>query len=150
MVQHGQYPDAYYRVSLKAIIRNNANEVLCVKEGSDWWESPGGGVEHGEDIKTALTREFIEEIAYTGNFTYELTDVVTLYDEPKDRCIMFIGVNVVLTEDYTATCGPDVTEIKWIDPAEFKDADARGTRMIARFAYDTNIDIEFARGDGKK
>ena len=99
MVQHGQYPDAYYRVSLKAVIRNDKREVLCVKENGTWWELPGGGIEHGEDVRTALARELQEEIAYAGDFTYEYIDIVTLYDAPNERCMMLVGLAVTLLEN---------------------------------------------------
>ena len=38
--------DYLFRVSLKAVIFNENNEVLIVKEsGRDWWDIPGGGMD---------------------------------------------------------------------------------------------------------
>ena len=52
------YPEAFYRVSLKAIIRNALGHVLLVKEsGSESWSFPGGGIDHGETELDALRRE---------------------------------------------------------------------------------------------
>ena len=53
-----QRQDYLFRVSLKAVIFNENDEILIVKEsGRDWWDIPGGGMDHGESIKEALARE---------------------------------------------------------------------------------------------
>ncbi|HSV85039.1 MAG TPA: NUDIX domain-containing protein, partial [Levilinea sp.] len=44
------------------IIRDH--KVLLIhrfKNGSEYWVFPGGGVEEGEDLNTALKREVVEE-----------------------------------------------------------------------------------------
>ncbi|WBW98846.1 (deoxy)nucleoside triphosphate pyrophosphohydrolase [Oceanirhabdus sp. W0125-5] len=50
-----------------AIIENDKNEVLCALRSPEMslpnlWEFPGGKVEEGEDIRTALEREIREEL----------------------------------------------------------------------------------------
>ncbi len=145
MPQHGQYPSTYYRVSLKAIIRNDKNEVLCVKENGDWWELPGGGIEHGEDVMVALKRELAEEIDYHGNLEYSLNDIITLYDAPRERCMMLIGIDVSLLDAYTITAGPDVKEAVWLDPHQLSDEDARASRSIYKFTVDPNYTVDFVR-----
>ncbi len=57
-----KFPSPFYRVAAKAIIRNQQNEVLLVKERSDLWSIPGGGLEHGEDLYDAVRREVAEEL----------------------------------------------------------------------------------------
>lgn len=55
--------DHLFRVSLKAVIRNAAGELLVVKEkGQTHWNLPGGGMDHGESYHEALARELQEEI----------------------------------------------------------------------------------------
>jgi len=54
--------DCMYRVAVKALIIQD-DRVLLVKETPEmWWGIPGGGINHGENIKSALYREINEEI----------------------------------------------------------------------------------------
>ncbi|MCM2677961.1 NUDIX hydrolase [Alkalicoccobacillus plakortidis] len=48
-------------VSAAAIVLNDKNELLLVKNPRRGWEMPGGQVEEGESIKTAAIRETEEE-----------------------------------------------------------------------------------------
>jgi 8-oxo-dGTP diphosphatase len=50
-----------------AIIENESNEILCALRSPDMaipnmWEFPGGKIEKGEDMETALKREIHEEL----------------------------------------------------------------------------------------
>ena len=79
----GKYPEAFYRVSLKAIIKNDAGEVLAVREKGSDWTLPGGGLDFGEDPMTGLKRELLEEVAITQPFTAELIGVDSFYREQR-------------------------------------------------------------------
>lgn len=57
-----------YRISVKAIIRNDAGDVLLIREEDGCWELPGGGLEHGENPRKALTREIFEETGFTADW----------------------------------------------------------------------------------
>lgn len=70
---------AKYRVSLKAIIRNQNNEVLMIKERGGFWSLPGGGIEHGEAETDALKRELFEEVTYKGNLEAHPVATTTYY-----------------------------------------------------------------------
>jgi ADP-ribose pyrophosphatase YjhB (NUDIX family) len=54
-------PLQLYRVSVKALIRDDQDRILLVKEGGSNWELPGGGLDHQESIEDALRRELREE-----------------------------------------------------------------------------------------
>jgi len=53
--------DCFYRISTKALIKDEMGRVLLIREG-DMWELPGGGLEHGEIPQDALVREIYEEM----------------------------------------------------------------------------------------
>jgi len=53
------------RVSARAIILMNDKEVVLihrVKNGYEYWVTPGGGVEEGESFEEAVVRELKEEV----------------------------------------------------------------------------------------
>lgn len=59
--------DCLYRVAVKAIITFE-NRILLVLDGDDVdYSFPGGGVDYGEDLKTAVIRELNEEIGMPVN-----------------------------------------------------------------------------------
>lgn len=55
-----------YRVSVKAIIRDDQDRVFVAKEYEHDWSLPGGGVDHGEEPLDALRRELKEELCIDG------------------------------------------------------------------------------------
>src|SRR6202034_4316706 len=56
---------------VRALLITPAGELLAIRRvrpGQDpYWVLPGGGVDAGEDLETALARELHEEIAATGD-----------------------------------------------------------------------------------
>lgn len=57
------FPDnCFYRVSVKALIKNNEGKIMLLKEPDDTWDLPGWGWENGETAHKALERELDEEI----------------------------------------------------------------------------------------
>ena len=67
--------DYLYRISLKALIYNDAGQILVVKEiDRMYWDLPGGGMDFGETIESSLKRELFEEVGYKGGLRYQLFD----------------------------------------------------------------------------
>jgi ADP-ribose pyrophosphatase YjhB (NUDIX family) len=59
--------DCLYRVAARVLVVQN-NKILLVREtDGGWWALPGGGVDHGESIESALTREIEEELGVQTN-----------------------------------------------------------------------------------
>jgi len=54
-------PEAFYRTSVKALIKNQDGEILLAKEENGMWELLGGGLDHGENPQEGLQREVFEE-----------------------------------------------------------------------------------------
>ncbi len=112
-----QYPTTFYRVSLKAIIRNDKGEVLLNKEGdSDTWSLPGGGWDHGETEHEALARELHEEVGYTGDFTAQIIGTDVFWLESKQAYLLWLVYEVV-TENMNFSVGTDSSEVAFVNPA---------------------------------
>ncbi len=65
-------PDCFYRVSVKALILNEARDkfLLC-QEASGWWELPGGGLDWGATPQEDLPREIKEEMGLETTWVAE-------------------------------------------------------------------------------
>ncbi|TWP25562.1 NUDIX hydrolase [TM7 phylum sp. oral taxon 346] len=59
----------------KAIIRNDKNQILLLKN-KDYWDIPVGRMDQGEDIEAALLRELNEEIGVDRVVGKQLWNVV--------------------------------------------------------------------------
>ena len=84
-----QIKNAYYRVSVKAKIKQNG-KILLVKEDDKKWDLPGGGVEHNESIIEALKRELLEEIGLGDFMVNSDPKIFKMLDQSANRPLMFI------------------------------------------------------------
>jgi len=58
-----EIPDAFYRVSIKLIIKDDHDRLLVVEDTTNgMWEVPGGGLDNGESIEQTAKREVQEEL----------------------------------------------------------------------------------------
>ena len=64
-----------FQIGIKAIIRNDENQILLLKN-KDYWDIPGGRIDQGEDIETTLLRELNEEIGVNHIAQKQLWNVV--------------------------------------------------------------------------
>jgi len=55
------FPDAFYRVSVRGLIRDNDKILLGRHRDGGSWETFGGGLDFGEELHQALKREILEE-----------------------------------------------------------------------------------------
>lgn len=127
--------DSLIRVSLKAVILDERGRVLVVKEsGRDWWDIPGGGLDHDETIKQALARELKEEVSLIGSFEYE----TILAEDPhylenhnlyQMRITFLVKPTVMNFEP-----GDDGDEVQFIDPVEYERSDLFTERKIFEYA----------------
>ncbi len=67
-------------IRVKAIVIRDGKLLLIhrFRDGSEYYAFPGGGVEEGEDLETALKREILEE---TG---LNLVSYEPLFEQPED------------------------------------------------------------------
>ncbi|HEY1085772.1 MAG TPA: NUDIX hydrolase [Candidatus Saccharimonadales bacterium] len=130
-----QYPSTFYRVSLKAIIRNEKGEVLVNKEhGRDHWSLPGGGWDHGESDIECLKRELHEEVGYKGNLTAKVIDVLQepIWMSSSKAWLLWI-VYEVIPENMEFSVGEESDEIAFVDPIAFKDSEGIAERLVYKF-----------------
>ncbi len=85
-----QRPDVV-TLGVQGVIVDEASRVLLIRHGyRAGWHFPGGGVERGEEIEEALTREVLEE---TGVVVLQPPRLIGIYshfdDYPGDHIILY-------------------------------------------------------------
>ncbi len=127
VVEHSQgarKTDHLFRISIKGIVFNDTGEILFVKEsGRDWWDLPGGGMDHGEDIKTAIAREMKEEVNLTGDFTYRITHVDDPAELQSAKILQVRLVFIIKPDIMEFSPGDDGDEVAFISLKRLKEID---------------------------
>lgn len=132
MTQIGKHPDTFYRVSLKAIIRDNNGKVLMVKENADDWDLPGGGFDHDLSIEDCLKKELFEEISFRGEIIeMKLLECAYQYLASKEANIFRAIYELKLSND-DFSIGQDAHAMEFIDPSIFKDSKNPYEQVIYR------------------
>lgn len=127
--------DYLYRISMKGLVRNEHGEVLVVKEtGRDWWDLPGGGMDHGENIELAIAREMKEEVNLEGGFSARIISV----DDPsylaKHDLWQVRLIYEITAENPVFSPGEDADEIAFMNPNIFKTSEKSAERRIYEYA----------------
>lgn len=99
-------------VSVAALVTNEADEVLLIKSPNRGWEYPGGMVESGESLETALHREIKEETgvdiiikSFAGICKNVQRDVVNI-----DFICAYAGGNIITSDESL--------EVKWVSKGD--------------------------------
>lgn len=127
--------DYLYRLSIKGLIINDAGEILVVKESNRTsWDLPGGGMDHGEDMKSALARELKEEVNLTGDFTYRIVAVddpvyLKTADALQVRLIFHVRPSVM-----NFSAGIDADKVSFIAPEVLRDSDNLVEKLVYEYA----------------
>lgn len=125
--------DHLFRVSLKAVIRNDRGELLIVKEkGQRKWSLPGGGMDWGETYEQAMKRELYEEVGYQGEFTMKLIaadDAKQLSNRPVDTRQVRL-IYEVTPETYNFAVGDEAEGIAWVDAEAIEQGEDRYSALI--------------------
>ncbi len=132
-----KYPSTFYRVSLKAVIRNEAGDVLVTKESDYAWSFPGGGMEHGESEYETLAREMEEEARITVPFRARALGSDAVFVEHLDTWVLWIFYEVIFSERFSYSAGKDVWEIGFKDPSTFKDSSNQWEQLVYKWANKT-------------
>jgi hydrolase, NUDIX family len=113
-----------FQIGIKAIIRNDENQILLLKN-KDYWDIPGGRIDQGEDIETTLLRELNEEIGVNRIAQKQLWDVVKSVKQlPYSNMmtsLMLIVYHVQLPADQIPhSCEPGAV-LHWVNSEEATD-----------------------------
>ncbi|HET9411396.1 MAG TPA: NUDIX domain-containing protein [Candidatus Saccharimonadales bacterium] len=123
------YPNTFYRVSVKAIIKNKEGQVLVLKENQDTWSLPGGGLDHGEDPKSGIARELKEELGIKNPNIKDVATVKTFYLEHKSAWLLWIVYQVEVPEQKLAL-GNGVTDAQYLDTSALKHSEDIFEQMV--------------------
>jgi len=115
------YPNTFYRVSVKAFITNDDNQVLVVKENQEFWSLPGGGLDHGELQPDCLKRELNEELGIKDIKIGKIAYSKSFYLDKKDAWLLWIVYKVKLS-DTELIFGDGVTDVKFIDTHDLENS----------------------------
>ena len=135
MHHHTDIPSSFYRISLKALIRNEDGDILVNREkGRDHFSLPGGGWDHGETDIQCLQRELFEELGFNGEFTAVpvLTSREPIWMPTKKAWLLWIVYEVV-PDSMQFIVGEESEEIKFVTPEYFKAASWQSERMIYEY-----------------
>ncbi|MEK7390673.1 MAG: NUDIX hydrolase [Patescibacteria group bacterium] len=121
--------------------------VLVYSEKKGYWTPPGGSVEEGEDIRGAVRREVREET----NMNVIRQCFIGVQDITEPQGIISQTRSVCIVEPYgpfTNDPDGDITEIKLIDPKDYKqyfDWGEIGDHVMARaLELKAQIDLELS------
>jgi ADP-ribose pyrophosphatase YjhB (NUDIX family) len=138
VIQHTDIPgriDHLFRISLKALVFNEKDEVLLVKEsGKTTWDIPGGGMDHGEKIEDALRRELEEEVNLVGSFNFQVLSTESpTYVENINIWQMRI-VYAVWPENTSFSEGEDGDEIQFATINSLKKSSSQYEQLYGQYA----------------
>lgn len=121
------FPDAFYRVSVRGIMMDG-DKFLLGRHGEDGtWETFGGGLDFGEELRDALRREILEEtgceVSYISekpilalpHIVHNKRDLDWFYNFPIYYEVKFDASKVDFSLQYP--------EVRWFTLEEIQDLD---------------------------
>lgn len=123
--------DCLYRVASKAIVINKG-KLLLVQEEQGWYGVPGGGIDHGQDLRESLVREIFEELGTK----------ISIEQIPEQPSFVGIGgafsgiprVTIYYRVEITDTEFDNASELshRWVTADELKDIELGPNIAVSR------------------
>ena len=120
--QLAQLPSSFYRVTAKALIKDNDGRLLVVVNKDGHYEIPGGGLEHNETFEECLKRELHEELGIETCNIGKMVCVYTGRSPVYDICTIRIAAFVSLGFDALAP-GDGMVDYRYITKDELLASD---------------------------
>lgn len=121
-------PNAYYRVSVKALITNDEGKILVVNERGLGWDLPGGGLDWGESAEDGLKRELLEELGCIAKIEQHPCLIAPSSARELDRHVLWIIYKAkVNPEEIQKT--DEVSEFKFVTIQDFRDNEEKYEAM---------------------
>lgn len=107
------------RKAARAIVYNNLGKIaLLYVSKNNYHKLPGGGLEEGEDIKTALEREVLEEVGANIEVVGEIGCIIEYRNEFKQIQLSYCYNSKVIGEvkhtDFTEKEIEEGFKLKWV------------------------------------
>ncbi|MBT5346878.1 NUDIX hydrolase [bacterium] len=113
--------EAFYRTSVKALIKNKEGKILLSKDGIDGYDFLGGGLDHGETLEEGLKREVLEETGlHVKKISYNPSYYMTFYSTLNSRWSAYILLECEL-EDLNLTPSSECIALEFFSPQEILD-----------------------------
>ncbi len=108
------------REAARAVVSDSTGKVALLRVGLyDYHKLPGGGIDEGEDIPTALERELLEEIGCKAEVTGEVGEIVEYRDQfelvQTSYCFTATQVGEKSDPDFTEKELREQFSIVWAD-----------------------------------
>jgi 8-oxo-dGTP diphosphatase len=103
------------------VIKNSLGQILIAKRANDvhqggLWEFPGGKVEAGESVLSALARELREELAIEVSSAQPLIQICHDYGDKS------VQLDVCIVEEFTGTAvGNEGQPVRWVNALDLND-----------------------------
>lgn len=136
------------RITTRGIVYDNG-QLLCVKltgyrNGieADFWCTPGGGIDAGESLHDALTREFIEETGVTPTIGQLL--FIQQYTDTSEEQLEFF-FHITNPEDFHSI-DLSATSHGAIEIAELAFVDPKSHHILPKFLSEISIEQAIQQG----
>lgn len=103
-----------------AIVKNQSGQLLVIKEhGMNGYKLPGGHIELGEKIETAITREVFEETGVKAEFQ-SILGFTTRHPFQFGKTNMYLVCRLNATSETIQIQDTDeIADAKWLDVSEY-------------------------------
>lgn len=115
-------------IGVQAVIADADQRVLLVRHGyREGWHFPGGGVELGETVLAAISREVREETGVVLESEPRLFGLYSHFDEfPGDHIALFVAER--WSQPHVPPANREIVERRFFSLSAVPDATTRGTR----------------------